>query len=696
MKKLRISWAAVSLIPPLLIVCSLFFGSLGNRHKASFAASSTPGPGATSGNIQAGFITTITGQPPAGLQNVYLNIISVRLNPKPKPGTKQGIPSENDAAWKTIPVPAGVGVGINGRPGDLQLDMLAGQNKFQLFNTAGIRPNTYSSVEVVLDATTPGNIVPICSSGGGSIEGCANYPIALEGQGAELTFIAPNQVVVARNTLTQLPLQLNLNIVNKPSGPDEPYTATVTAGPAPGNASQFLATVSGTITGANGNATVKKVRHLSVTAELAGTNTIVATSNVVNSQYNLFVPAAADLGTLYDFFVTGGSATLAGVRGITAGANGGLVFPAQAYTQNFTVEGDQTLGTIGGTITDFCKSLPIQGAVLNMLMPPVGSSVDCATTPAECVSVGSTVTDNSGKYPLPGTFQNPAYFNNIPIGDPPITYTIQVTAPGYDSQIFEAQASGTNSGTNGGVCSSSTDAPTCNFALTTSYITGVVQLAAAPQPGNSASIQVFAEESGTNSLVSALTLPLIIPGAQSSASFTLNVPSKMASFDLFASAADFFQTASAGTAVINTDPYPGHTIITQAGVPNASGACDTSSPPGLFTEMMECSGHGSIAGTAANPDSGTTVELSKNHVQLMQAAVGPATPAPSVGNSYSFCAPPDTYEVQRLEAGVPVGAAAAVLAMPTPMATSSPCPSTCFSASGICPGLCANTIQSPL
>jgi len=687
-KKLRISWAAVSLIPPLLILCSLFFGSFGNRHKATFAASSTPGPGATSANVQVGFITTITGQPPSGLQNMYLNIISVRLNPKPKPGaTNQGLPGENDAAWKSIPVPAGVGVGINGKPGDLQLDVLAGQNKFQLFNTAGVRPNKYSSVEVVLDTTTPGSVVPICSSGGGSIEGCANYPMVLQAAGGQVSFVAANQIVTSRNTLTQLPLQLNLSIINKPSGPGEPYVVAVSVAPAPGNASQFLTTVSGSVTGANGNATVKKVRHLSVTAELAGTDTIVATSNVVNSQYSLFLPAAADLGTLYDFFVSGGAATLAGARGISPSSNGGLVFPSQSYTQNFTVEGDQTLGTIGGTITDACTSLPIQGAVLSMLMPPDGSSVNCATTPTQCVSVGSTVTDNSGKYPLPGTFQNPAYFNNLAIGSPPITYTVQVTAPGYDSQIFEAQASGTNSGTSGGVCESGTNGA-CDFALTTSYITGTVRLTANPQPSNSASIQVFAEQSGTNNLVSALALPLIIPGGQSSASFTLNVPSQISSFDLFASAADFFEGV--------TDPYPGHTIITQAGVANAPTACATSEPAGLFLETMDCSGHGSIAGTVINPDSGTTVELSKNGVQLMQAAVGPATPAPSVGNTYSFCAPPDTYGVQRLEAGIAAGPTASVAAMPTPTATSSPCPSTCFSAPGMCPGLCANTIQSPL
>ena len=113
---------------------------------------------------------------------------------------------------------------------------------------------------------------------------------------------------------------------------------------------------------------------------------------------------------------------------------------------------------------------------------------------------------------------------------------------------------------------------------------------------------------------------------------------------------------------------------------------------------MDCVGHSSVTGTVLNPDSGTTVAVSKNGVRLLQAAVGPATPAPSVGNTYSFCAPPDTYTIQRLEKGVPAGTPTAVTLMPTPMPTSSPCPSTCFgqSANNTCPGLCVNVVQSPL
>ncbi len=687
MKKLRFSKAALSVLPPLVILVCLLIGSNLRSSRFLSLAATTPTPGPTSGNVQVGFVTTITGVPPSGLQNVFLNVVAVRINPKPKPGAKnQGIPNENDPAWKSIPVPAGIGIGLNGKPGDLQIDMIAGQSKFQTFNTGPVRPNKYSSVEVLLDTAVPGTIVPQCPSGGGAIEGCIAYPMVLQSPGNQISFVAPSQITVAKNTLTQLPLQLNLQIVSKPTSPGAPYVVNVTTGPAPGNASQFLATVTGTVTGASGNATVKKIRHLEVAAELAGTNTIVATANVVNGSYTLFLPAAADLGSLYDFFVSGGEATYDAARGVPGGS-GGLIFPGQSYTLNFAVTGGQQVATIGGQLTDSCTGMPLPGATLQMLMPPQGSSADCATSPADCVSIGFTTTDNGGKYPLPGTFQQPAYFNNVPVGP---TYTIEASAPGYDNQIFQAQASGDNTGTNGGICQNSAAPPSCDFKLTTSYIQGTLSLTAAPAPSTSTTVQVFAEQAGTNNLVSALNIPLLFkPQQPTSATFSLNVPSQMSSFDLFASAADLFEGA--------TDPYPGHSIVVQSNVSGPGQPCAVATM--AFSTPMDCTGHGSIAGTVVNPDSGTTVELSKSGVKLMQAAVGPPTPAPSVGNTYSFCAPPDTYALQRLEQGSPAGPTVAMTAMATPAPTSSPCPSTCFNSGSnntTCPGLCATTIQPPL
>src|SRR5262249_2225737 len=138
---------------------------------------------------------------------------------------------------------------------------------------------------------------------------------------------------------------------------------------------------------------------------------------------------------------------------------------------------------------------------------------------------------------------------------------------------------------------------------------------------------------GTDKLESSLPMPVFIGSGNTSAPFTLNVPSKVPSFDLFASAIDLAQGA--------TDPYPGHTIEVLSGqAPPAASATSTAVLPD-----MQCVGHGSIFGPASSstPDSGTAVELSKGGVQLMSTTVGPLPPAaaPSQGIGYEFCVPPE-------------------------------------------------------
>jgi hypothetical protein len=111
---------------------------------------------------------------------------------------------------------------------------------------------------------------------------------------------------------------------------------------------------------------------------------------------------------------------------------------------------------------------------------------------------------------------------------------------------------------------------------------------------------------------------------------------------------------------------------------------------------MDCAGHGSITGSVVNPHSATTVELLKNNVALTSVAGGVPSPAPSPDNTYLFCAPPDTYNVQRVEQGTPVGTPTAVGTMATPIATSTPCPSTCFTGANSCPGICGTTFGPTL
>jgi len=686
--KLRFSWAAISLLAPVLIICALCPGPS--------AYSQSPAlPSPTAANVQVGFITTLTGQPVSSMENVVLNIANVRINPRP---TGTGTPpAENNGKWVIIPVPSGTPTSSS--PGDVQLDVVAGESQLQVFNTQGVRNEKFKTVEVVFDTGVPGFIVPTCpASAGGDIEGCIKVPIQLQNSSTPISYELTGTLDTKQNTTVLLPIQLNMNIVSTPSAAGQPYIVQVSAAE-PTNAGEFYATVSGTIKGGtNGNSTQKHIPNLAVTAEITGTNTIVASVPVRKGNYSLFLPAAADIGTLYDFYVSGGTSTFAAERGI----DGARLFPDATSSQGFTVKGGQTLGGFDGLITDGCTTRPIVGATVQILEAPTGDSSSCMTSPQECVSVGTAVSDDNGNYPLPGSVTAPAPFIKIPIGSPsPITYVLEVGAPGYDTQFVEGSATlgGASGSVAAGKCPpAGTSSPgangSCNFVLTTAYVGGTVNLAAAAPPGTNTTVQVVAENTGTNDLVSALSSPIVIVGGQTSLNFSLNVPTHAfnqpkvpQSYDLFAVAQDLYQGG--------TDPFPGHTIIAQSSItgPNPPTACATMIPTGLFSQAMECSGHGSIVGIVSvpTPDSGTAVELIKDGVELTQAPVGPPTPAPSVGNTYSFCAPPDTYTVQRLEQGVAMGTPANVGMMGTPIPISTPCPSTCFSGAGTCPGICANT-----
>jgi hypothetical protein len=420
----------------------------------------------------------------------------------------------------------------------------------------------------------------------------------------------------------------------------------------------------------------------------------------------LFLPAAADIGTLYDFFLLGGATTLIAQRGLAAATTGSSpvpLFPSPAATAtiDLTVKGSQTIGGFSGQITDACTTLPISGATIQLLLPPNDdTNINCVTTPSRCISVATATSDSGGNYPFAGTVFNPAAFAQIPIGSPTATYVLEINASGYDTLFMSGTAAlgGSSGGIAAGHCSTPTSSPsstatpangTCSFKLTTAYLQGTVNLTAAQPAGNKTTVQVFAENTGTNNLVSALPAPLNIAGGGTSLGFTLNVPSHAfnssasQNYDVFASAEDLYQGGP--------DPFTGHTIIVQRNVSGPATACATATP-GLFAETMNCVGHGSIVGSAAaSPNSGTSVELFKGGVALTNSVVGPPTPAPSVGNSYGFCIPPDTYTLQRFQQGTPSGPTVAVGAMATPMATNSPCPSTCFSGSGVCPGICAST-----
>ena len=726
---------ARSLIVPIFVVTCVLLGGV------------QPASAGKKAMVAVGFV----GTPPPGFQNVLLNVQAVRINPNVNAGPSSG-------KWQSIPTPPGIGG--KDQSAILQMDLNTSQNVPELFNTAPVRSGTYRTAEILLDTNNPGSLIQNCPQsspiGDKNTDGCINQPIALNnGDVITVSSDAMGGLVAPGNgKVAQLVLQVNMVVNQAPTSPGGAYLVTVTLGVPPLN---LMGSVSGSVTVKPGTGTgmgaIGKVRKLAVTAEDIGTGIAISSANVSNGQYNLLLPAAGGIlaspfgfGTLYDLAVAGGDNSYAAERLVP-------LYPGQQLPPiNFTVTGNQTLGNLTGSLTDNCVAgKAIVGATLQLLVPPdSNSTANCLGTPSEraqCVTVALANSDNAGDFPLPGTITIPSQFQNVPAA--PKTnlnnaYALQISAPGYNTMVVQAKPSNGTGKKGGGMCApiGSTTFSQCNLAMNTGYITDTIPIIP-PPPGQTTLVQVFAEDHGTNNIESALSMPIVVRNSQSGPiTFTLNVPTNdiiPQGFDLFASTIDLYQ----GTA----DPYPGHTIAVKSDVLGPGPAltphaCNTATPP-PFDQVIDCVGHGSITGTVANANLGTSVILSKqdtdtgHSVQITNSMVENQAPAsgPSPANNYSFCAPADTYEVQTAQIAVPspsvvpMGTPTPVLnddavsvtippaakvsgptatptaGGPTPTATSSgptptatptvapKCPTTCSNPDGSCPGICNNVFQ---
>ena len=663
--------------------------------------------------VEVGFV----GVPPPNFQNVLLNVQSVRLNPKASAGPGNG-------KWQSIPVPPGIGNA--GQSADMQIDLNTSQNVPQLFNTANVQNNTYQIAELRLDPNNPGSLIPDCpnsatlGSANNTADGCINYPIQLATGKNVITVTNTGSgglIAPANGILTQLILQVSMVINSAPTVPGGPYTVTITLASPPTNPLE-MGTVTGSVnvkTG-SGSGSSTKVRKLAVTAEAIGTNTPIATAPVKNGNFTLILPAAGGpaapgFGTLYDLAVAGGTDTYAAERLLP-------LYPGQSITVSpaFQVNGSQTLGAITGTISDNCAATKaIVGATLQLLIPPdSNSTANCfdPTTAAQCVAVATATTDPTGAFPLPGTITIPAEFASVPTRNKTNPYAMEITAAGYDPLIVQAIPSGSSGGKKGGTCSTDggTTFTACNLALNTGYITGTIPITS-PNPGQTTQVQVFAEDTGTNNIESVLPMAVTIRSSDSSVSFTLNVPPSVPTFDLFATTIDLYQGV--------TDPYQGHTIavlsdVTGPAEPSKPGGCSTATATFPDDQKIDCVGHGSVTGSVANANLGTSVVLSKGNVAITNSLVQNQLPNSSPLNSYSFCAPADTYQVQRLQLPTPdpivtptampspsLDGSPVTVTIPTPLSaggaspTPTPaikCPTTCSNPDGSCPGICNNVI----
>jgi hypothetical protein len=651
--------------------------------------SSVATPGPTTGSVAVAFVGV---PPPGNFRSALLNISGVRINPAANadPGAQ---------GWVTIPVPSGSGNGNGSNPGDLQIDLLNTQTMATVFNVGSAQPGTYQTVQVLVDPSIPGTIVPACQGGSSNSEGCTNYPLQLIDNGANpILFTLAAPLTVSADATAPLVVQLSVTIISAPSTSGAPYFVAIT--PSEVNVGTFLAAVTGNVK-VTGSSTGFHLSPLTVSAEISGTNNVIETVPVRKAGvYTLELPAAPT-GTSYDVFTTGGGDSYGTLQNI-------LVTPGQFLAGSDLAITSITTTTFNGVIADACTSLGIAGAQLQLLAPaqnattlptprPTPPGGFCFTNPNQCVVVASASTDQNGAYPLPGTTKNPTGFAQAPVDQKDLA--VRVSASGYSSLLSDAFLKSLHNQ----VCPEGTSPTVCNFSLTTGYINGTVNLVSDPPPGNSVMVQVFGETSGTNQLVTALTQPLTFVNHQTSQPFKLNVPISGAgpNFDLFAVAIDPFLGGSS--------PFTGHDIPVLANLTGPTGGCTSGEVNAPAFAPMNCVGHGSVSGTVQNPDLNTTIVAEKDGVQITGTSAGLLSSTIPVNNQYTLCVPPDDYTLQRFEAvptssattsptPLPVGTPQPVM-VPQPASTSSPCPSSCSNSnSGVepCPGLCNATAANPL
>jgi hypothetical protein len=549
------------------------------------------------------------------------------------------------------PNPGGAGTG----PSELQVDINQIQTVPQLFNAALVPASTYHLIELVLDGSNAGTVVPTCLENPSSLlEGCIASQISLVNPSQFLTASSFDGISVPLNGLATLVINITPVTPGVQAFPLRPSFSGGLYQFSPGislatSAPNFLGLVTGAAFGAN-----------KVAAELADTGQVVETTTIGGGQYQLPLPASVN-GTLYDLVASGPGFAYAFAHNVLAQRN---------ITKNVQLDAAPA-GQIAltGKVTDACSGAPLQGATLEIVAPAPGSGANCTQIPlpTACVVLASANTDDTGKYPMPASNFVLQSFNSIPNG----SYTMVVSDAGFDTVASSVSVSG------GAVCSAGTGG-LCNFALGRSQIQGLVTISPPVASPRALNVLVTAEDHATHHIENvALTT---VPVGSTAAPFTMTVPehSSVASVDLYATVSDYFNGLP--------EKASGHTIGVLSGLATAS-RCGTAAINPILS--MQCAGHGSIMGSTATFDDGTSIVLSKNGVQLMSTAVGPN--GGTVPGQFSLCAPADPapYELQRFEANPPaaqpspVGTPVPQLMTP-PLQVAQPCNSICNTGSGQC------------
>ena len=711
-----------------MLILALAF--MGDSDRA--AAANTP---ANKGVVAVAFIGSFDNSPSAAsYQRITLNVVSIRLNPKPNSSSL----SDFDPAWITIGVPAGVGksfgigevntgsnfggnfsssnnnVAIGEGRSEIQIDLGAIQNIAQIFNAQAVPAKTYQTVELVLDTNTPGNVVPLCAAAFPAGEGCIDYK-------AKLPQITPTPAMPlsirasmnldlskSQHVVTPLVIKVDPGIGAPPTGSNQtiqilPAISVIgNTNATPPFQNQALGSIEGTI---NTNATggFVSTKPQSISALNAGTNNIVETITLPNTCYTkktcnfiMYLPAVAAItnpsdpgfpgGTNYDL-VASAKGTSYAVRShvnVVGGANTDIT----ATPLNVVTRG---IFNLIGKIFDLCTGAGVQAATLNILVPDprISPTPDCtANPPVGCVVAATASTDEIGAFPLPGNGFQMAPFNLVPLPATGASYEMAITAAGFDRTLVNLTTSASLI-----KCNPTIKKAACQVNMSHGIMTGNVALG----DGGTGPVTVLvaAEDAGTDNVEN---LQLVnIPGGVTTVPFSMNVPDNqnialggglVSHLDLFASAQDLFNGAP--------QKATGHTIAVQAGVP-APDAPSAGPPPACVTVAapdfpgMACFGHGSVDGRVTNPVSTDTVVLSKDGVQLESVPIVP--PGSLAAGDFSLCAPADpsqpytlTHFAQGLLVPTPVGTPVPVT-INFPVMIPTPAPSPGFTPTP-CPGIC--------
>ena len=338
-------------------------------------------------------------------------MLAVKLNPSTDPNIFQ---NQGDPNWTTIPVAQGVGLNNTGTvdiftqlgtlfnlnpngpnpagagtgPSELQVDLNHIQTVPQLFNSQLVPATTYHAIELVLDGSNAGTVVPTCLENPSSLlEGCIASQISLVNPSQFLTASSFEGISVPLNGLATLVININ------------PVTSRVQAFPGrpgfSGGLYQFSPSISipstpnplGLVTGAAFGAS-------KVAAELSGTGQVVETTTIGGGQYQLPLPASPN-GTLYDLVASGPGFAYAFAHNV-------LVRRGKVQTVQLDAAPAGQIA-LTGKVTDACSGMSLQGATVEVVAPAAGSTSDCTQvpTPSDCVVLASANTDDTGTYPMP-------------------------------------------------------------------------------------------------------------------------------------------------------------------------------------------------------------------------------------------------------------------------------------------------------